>query len=77
VTSSLGLVTLAAAVGVAVLAMPGGLAAQALGLALTLLAPVLLVLGREVIAGRVMAHRPRECWPEGEAEGAGESLLED
>jgi hypothetical protein len=74
VLSSLGLVTLAVAVGVVVLAAPGGTAAHVLGFAFTLLAPVMLVLSREVIASHVLAHRPRECWPEGE-EGA--SLLED
>jgi len=77
VLSSLGLVTLAVAVEVFILAMPGGLAARVLGFAFTLLAPVLLVLGREVIAENVLACRPRECWPEGESEEAGTLLLED
>jgi hypothetical protein len=75
VLSSMALGTLPAAVGVVVVTMPGGPAAHVLGFALTLLAPVTLVLGRELIAGRVLAHRPRECWPEGEEEGG--SLLED
>ena len=73
--SSMGLTTLAVAVAVVVLATPGGMAAHVLGFAFTLLAPVTLVLGRELVAGHVLAHRPRECWPEGEEEGG--SLLED